>query len=360
MERSAGHDWEVVIGVKYGPDERSVFETAASELYEELVTQAGMPSGDPRIKEGGDLAGPFALLKEIGLVALDKGTSRWIPVDPAVVQSRVVSPLGQQGAELLAESAQWAKAFQGLSHAWRRSPEALRGPFAELRGKAIAPYITSIVAEASEELLTAQPQTGRNIDQLPEVVERDLGALRRGVMMRTLYQHSARRQVATNKYVAAVTVEGAQVRTLDEFFDRLIVIDRRIAIVPGLSGTGESVALAVREPSLVAYLVDIFERSWERGRPFTNRDTSLVRAIEAEQRAMTIRMLIGGHSDPVGAKRLGVSPRTYAGYVSELKKEFEVESRFQLGYEMGRRGVTGRDESHATEQEIAEQSEESA
>ena len=54
-----------------------------------------------------------------------------------------------------------------------------------------------------------------------------------GVTMRTLYQHSARRQVATNKYVAAVTAEGAQVRTLDEFFNRLIVVDRRIAIVPG-------------------------------------------------------------------------------------------------------------------------------
>ncbi|UUZ60926.1 LuxR family transcriptional regulator [Nocardioides sp. B-3] len=345
--------------MSYGPEERSVFETAASELYEDLVGSAGIASDDPRIDESGAAAQPFALLKEIGPVTFDKGERRWIPVDPAIVQSHVVSPLGQQGAELLAESAQWAKAFRGLSHAWRRSPEALRGPFAELRGDAITPYITSLVADASEELLTAQPQTGRAIDQLPVVVERDVGALRRGVMMRTLYQHSARRQVATNKYVAAVTVEGAQVRTLDEFFDRLIVIDRRIAIVPGRNNAGESVALAVREPSLVAYLVDIFERSRERGRPFTSRDATLVRAIEAEQRAMTIRMLIGGHSDPVAAKRLGVSPRTYAGYVSELKKEFEVDSRFQLGYEMGRRGVTGRDSPPGTHQDAPEQSGES-
>ncbi len=329
--------------MNYGPNERSVFETAASKLYEELVGSAGIASDDPRIHDGGETAGAFALLKEIGLVAFDKPERRWVPVDPSIVQSRVVSPLGQQGAELLAESAQWAKAFQGLSHAWRRSPEALRGPFAEFRGDAITPYITSVVADASEELLTAQPQTGRNIELLPTAIEREVGALRRGVTMRTLYQHSARRQVATNKYVAAVTAEGAQVRTLDEFFDRLIVIDRRIAIVPGRGGPGESVAIAVREPSLVAYLVDIFDRSWERARPFTSRDTPLVRAIEAEQRAMTIRMLIGGHSDPVAAKRLGVSPRTYAAYVSELKKEFEVDSRFQLGYEMGRRGVTGRD-----------------
>lgn len=327
--------------MSYGADERSVFETAASALYEELVAQAGVPAAEARIHDGGEAAEAFALLKEIGLVTLDPAEDRWVPVDPSVVQSRVVSPLGQQGAELIAESAQWAKAFQGLAQAWRRSPEALRGPFAELRGDAIAPYITSVVAEASEELLTAQSQTGRAITQLPDAIEREVAALRRGVTMRTLYQHSARRSVVTANYVATVTAHGAQVRTLDEFFDRLIVVDRRIAIVPGRGRHGESLALAVREPSLVAYLVDIFERSWERARPFTNRDSSMVRDIEAEQRAMTIRMLIGGHADPVAAKRLGVSPRTYAGYVSELKKEFEVESRFQLGYEMGRRGVTG-------------------
>ena len=70
---------------------------------------------------------------------------------------------------------------------------------------------------------------------------------------------------------------------------------------------------------MVAYLVDMFERSWERARPFTNRETTMMRDVAAEQRAMTMRMLIEGHADPTSAKRLGVSPRTYAGYVAELK-----------------------------------------
>ena len=56
---------------------------------------------------------------------------------------------------------------------------------------------------------------------------------------------------------------------------------------------------------------------------------------------MTIRMLIEGHADPASAKRLGVSPRTYAGYISDLKAEYEAETRFQLGYTMGRLGVAG-------------------
>ena len=86
----------------------------------------------------------------------------------------------------------------------------------------------------------------------------------------------------------------------------------------------------------MAYLVDVFTRSWERARPFTSQEASVVKHIAGEQRAMTMRMLVEGHPDPVSAKRLGVSPRTYAGYVADLKDEFDAETRFQLGYTIGR------------------------
>ena len=98
-------------------------------------------------------------------------------------------------------------------------------------------------------------------------------------------------------------------------------------------------ALVIREPTIVAYLVDVFMRSWERARPFTSQEASVVKHIADEQRAMTMRMLIEGHSDPVSAKRLGVSPRTYAGYVADLKDEFDAETRFQVGYSLGRLGL---------------------
>ena len=191
-------------------------------------------------------------------------------------------------------------------------------------------------------MLTAQPQAGRDPRFLAMAALRDIELLERGVKMRTLYQHSARRSSVTHKYVAAVTARGAEVRTLDEFFNRMIVVDRRVAVIPNQEDL--SVAVAVREPAVVAYLVDVFERSWERARAFTNRETSLMKDIAAEQRAMTMRMLIEGHSDPVSAKRLGVSPRTYAGYVADLKTEYDAETRFQLGYTMGRMGVSGHED----------------
>ncbi|MCW2792949.1 MAG: hypothetical protein JWO76_2047 [Nocardioides sp.] len=324
----------------YGPEERALFESDATALYEEIATQGQLPASDPRIAEGGPARRAFDLLLDLGLVTKDPETDAYAPVDPSSVQSRVVAPLGQEGAKLLEESSQWAKAFGSLSHAWRRSPlTSDRGPFAHIHDEAIGPFIAALVSEAEEELLTAQPQTGRDAQTLASAALRDTAALERGLKMRTLYQHSARRSAITHKYVTAVTARGAEVRTLDEFFNRMIVVDRRVAVIPGQEDL--RAAIAIREPSVVAYLVDIFDRTWERARPFSNRDTSMMKDIAAEQRAMTIRMLIEGHADPVSAKRLGVSPRTYAGYVADLKEEYEAETRFQLGYTMGIQGVSG-------------------
>ena len=157
----------------------------------------------------------------------------------------MVAPLGQQGAELIAESASWAQAFSAVSHSWRRSPSAEGGPFAELRGAAIGPQLPRLALQPTleVELLTAQPQDKRGIEELPEVVAREVAAIERGVSMRTLYQHAARRSSPPDKYVAAVTAAGAEVRTLDEFFNRLIVFDRRVAIVPSHEGVSGAMAI---------------------------------------------------------------------------------------------------------------------
>lgn len=326
----------------YGPEERALFEHDATKLYEEICHHGGIAASDHRITEGGELRGAFDLLVEMALVSYDSEQDLWSPEDPAGVQSRVVSPLSQQAARLLSESSQWNAAFGNLTQSWRRAPQSSASrSIAYLRGTIITSFLEQLLSECEEEMLTAQPQAGRDPRFLANAVVRDIGLLERGAKMRTLYQHSARRSSVTHKYVAAVTARGAEVRTLDEFFNRMIVVDRRVAVIPHQEQVG--VAVVVREPAVVDYLVDVFERSWERARPFTNKETSLMKDIASEQRAMTMRMLIEGHSDPVSAKRLGVSPRTYAGYVADLKAEYEAETRFQLGYTMGRQGISGQE-----------------
>jgi hypothetical protein len=313
-----------------GPEQRKLFETSAGRLFEDIAARGGVPGDDPLLLDNPD---EVALLVEIGLLDHDHGSKRFHVVDPQSVQGAVVSPMGLQGAQLIAESSQWAQAFSALGQAYRRSPSTDDGPITELRGEHIDRFLQDVVSGAKSEMLTAQPQTGRSAAALRAAAARDIAALERGVSMRTIYQHAARRGRATRQYVARVTVEGAEVRTLDEFFNRLIVVDREVALIPAPDDF--DIALAIRDVRLVAYLVDIFERFWDRGRPFANTESDTLSGIAEEQRAMTIRMLIEGHSDATCAKRMGVSPRTYAAYLADLKEEYEAQTRFQLGYRMG-------------------------
>ena len=332
--------------MSYGPADRALFESDAARLYDDIVFAEGILAADPRIAPEGTERAAHDLLVRLGLLQLDPSTDTWLPADPSAVQAQVVSPMSQEAGKLLDESSQWTKAFGALSQSWRRSAlsqGAGQEPFTYVRELAIAPYLTSLIAEAEFELMTAQPQSGRDAASVANAVLRDTAALERGLAMRTLYQHSARRSTFTQQYVAQVTPRGAEVRTLDEFFNRMIIVDRRIAVIP--ASEDNKVAVAVSEPSVVAFFVDMFDRTWQRARPFSSRNPSMLRSIAVEQRAMTIRMLIEGHSDPVSAKRLGVSPRTYAGYISDLKTEYEAATRFQLGYAMGEAGVTGQTEA---------------
>ena len=251
----------------YGADERALFEDDATKLYEEVCQKGQIAASDYRIAEDGELRVAFDLLVEMGLLIFDSEQDGWAPEDPTSVQSRVVSPLSQEAAKLLSESSQWSSAFSNLAQSWRRAPQSsARGPFTYLRGGAtINNVLDQLLAECEEELLTAQPEAGRDPRFLAKAALRDIELLERGATMRTLYQHSARRSSVTHKYVAAVTARGAEVRTLDEFFNRMIVVDRRVALIPNKDEFG--VAVAIREPAVLAFLVDVFERSWERGRP---------------------------------------------------------------------------------------------
>ena len=318
----------------YGADDRHLLETAATRVYTNAVAHGSLPADDPRLADG-RLAPAVELLLDIGLLRHDEGSNRYYPMDPATVQAQIVVPLGRQGADLIAESARWADTFSDLGQVFRTSPQAKVSPITEIHGlENINNFIAASVNDARQEILTAQPHGRRPASTLAVAEDRDVKALARGVRMRTLYQHSARHSPATRDYVADISAHGAEVRTLDEFFRRLIVLDRQVAVVP--ASDNHHVAIAIHDKSLIAYLVDIFERAWERAQPFNVSTSQAERHIADDVRAMTIRLLVEGHSDPASAKRLGVSTRTYAGYIAALKDEYGVQTRFQLGYAMGR------------------------
>ena len=322
------------MGRSYGVEDRRLLRSAAATLYAEAVARGSLDCVDSRLELGTRLRPALELLVDIGLLRVDEMGARMYPVDPTAVQAQVVVPLGVQGAELITESARWAETFNDLGQVFRTSPHAAVTSITEIHGlDNINAFIHAAVNDSREELLTAQPDGRRPADTLAVAKYRDVKALERGVRMRTLYQHSARHSPATREYAAEVATRGGEVRTLDEFFRRLIVVDRQVALVPATETN--RVAVAIHDKSVIAYLVDVFDRSWERAQRFDLGGGRAERSIAADVRAMTVRLLVEGHSDSASAKRLGVSTRTYAGYIAALKEEYGARTRFQLGFAMG-------------------------
>ena len=322
------------MSIDQGAEQRALLAGPAGAVFREVVASGVLPKGDARLAQDHPDHDAVNLLLDLGLLQEDEQAGGWVAVDPAAVQPGVVAPMSRQVVELLDESAAWAETFGSLGQAFRRTPVS-DSPLTEIRGlPAINRFLESAVDDAEREILTAQPAGARRAVILEQAVDRDLRALERGVTMRTLYQHTARRSKATREHVDRILERGAQVRTLDEFFNRLIVVDRRLAVIPG---GASDVAVAIYDDNLVSYLADVFDRYWERGRDYTERGGSSESDIATEVRQLTVRMLTEGHSDPASAKRVGVSTRTYASYVAALKEEYGVETRFQLGYAMGSR-----------------------
>lgn len=197
----------------------------------------------------------------------------------------------------------------------------------------ISKSVNAEVTRASTEVITAQPGGGRNPETLESVIKLTRDVLARGVRMRTIYQHSSRFDEPTKEYVRRITEAGAQIRTLDEFFDRLIIVDKRIAFIPSVRD--RTSALRVTEPGLVHFLIDLFDRNWLRAAPYSFVPThaaSAVRDVGPSIRTAIVKMLVDGMQDKTIAKRLGISLRTIQGHVAAIRAEYNASNRTQLGY----------------------------
>jgi len=184
---------------------------------------------------------------------------------------------------------------------------------------------------AHREVLCAQPGDVLTVDMLEAARPLDLRCLRRGVTLRTVAHARAVRDRPVAEYVLELVGLGAEIRLVDHPMERMVIFDRSVAVVPfdpGASGRG---AVVVRQPGLVKSMVALFERTWERA---TDARSLLEAPSESgtepsELERQVLRLLLETDTDEVGARRLGVSVRTYRRYVADLMARLGASSRFQ-------------------------------
>ncbi|MBD0709776.1 hypothetical protein BU197_15690 [Streptomyces sp. CBMA291] len=191
--------------------------------------------------------------------------------------------------------------------------------------------ITGFADECGEEALSSQPGGARLEEVLADSMDRTVRLLDRGVRMRTLYQHTARFSPATLSYVDLVTPLGAQVRTLAGGFPRCIIFDRKIGILP-LLGDSKG-AVIVREPQVVAFVAEAFDRVWTTASDLSPEERKSDRAAAtSEIQHAIISLLTQGESDKRIAQVVGISLRNCQRHISHIMKSIGARNRLHAGY----------------------------
>ncbi|MFI5677373.1 helix-turn-helix transcriptional regulator [Streptomyces cellulosae] len=269
--------------------------------------------------------------------------ARLEPVSPAAALHRLLRAAAERVADERRREARLTETFEPLMRIDERRAAGTDTPaLSMLSGtERINRAITEATAHADRELLCVQPragQHGRRGDASRVIaLERDQKVLARGGRIRTLYQHTTRHMPAILAYHELLHGD-AEARTLDEVPDRLIVVDRTVAFLP--ANADGTLALELRHPALVDYLVTVFDRLWRLATPMHPRaaEQPARDGVTHRQRAIAA-LLIEGHTDAVIAERLGMNVRTAREHIAKLAALLGSESRAQLGYLIGRSAI---------------------
>jgi DNA-binding CsgD family transcriptional regulator len=301
----------------------AVIPDDARELYARMAGLGEQP--------GPDDDASLHLLLSLGLVRQDVSEG-YLLVDPQYVGARWEGSFYTSAARMLEQAATVSEALRPLRHAFDNRSSESAGLIEYHRGsEAINWRVGQVLGGCSSELLVCQPGGPRRPEILQETAQRDLETLNRGVAMKTIYHDHARAGASIDDWVKVMTDAGAEIRTLDEKFERMFIIDRRIAVVPGddiLTTSSDAVAYIVNDSGVARFLARQFERDWNRARAWS--ETAKAEVSLTGRQAAVLRGLAAGDGQQLIARRLKISQRTMADTISELKALYNVTSLFQL------------------------------
>ncbi|MFG2985438.1 LuxR C-terminal-related transcriptional regulator [Streptomyces sp. NPDC048258] len=200
---------------------------------------------------------------------------------------------------------------------------------------AVRSLLSDLIDSCRSEVLVSKHGGAFPPAALREALPRDLALLGRGIRMRSLYQHATRFDQPTRVHAEQLIGAGAEIRTLPEVLPQMIIVDGSLALLPARSGG----ALIIREPDLLAYLLDVFERDWENAAPFATGPQAAHDVSKTMKQSILV-LLAKGLKDESIARRLGISLRTCRRHVSELLEGLGAHSRFQAGVIAERQGLT--------------------
>lgn len=247
-------------------------------------------------------------------------------------------------------------AIEALAHQHQRAVQSARGMIAELQQRAAAGRKNS--AEQPIELISTT-DVGRLVYQQlyrsaqneilglvrPPVLfsvlstppdssaQQDLQA--RGIRHRSISDAEMLSIAGFPERLRADTEAGEEARLMASVPFKMVLVDRRIALLTPTDATGPS--LVIRYPPMLEALHTLFEILWERAAPLSFSEAGAVETgtagsrITKEDEELAWLMAVG-LNDKMIAHNLKISLRTLARRITDLMQRLDARTRFQAGW----------------------------
>jgi DNA-binding CsgD family transcriptional regulator len=276
-------------------------------------------------------------LSELGLLRPSPGGG-WAAVSPENAAESLLAPVEH---DILRRRIAMAAAREQL--------HTLSGDYLEARGMRSArssieivegmdntrAVIDDLVRTCTASIDALVPGSGLSEEAIRVVTSLEARILERGVRMRSLFQHSARKNRAQVRHVALLTKAGAQVRSTGALPSRMQIYDGECAVLPLDPERAGAGAAIIRDPSVLSFLRQLFEHYWNAADDFlADRDEEECTSPAQRPRGMerdVLLLMVAGKTNEEIAGQLGVSRRSVSRLVSGLLERLGATNRFQAG-----------------------------
>lgn len=196
--------------------------------------------------------------------------------------------------------------------------------------------LRTLIVETTREVATFNPNSTLTPEFVLDTQARNAEMYERGIHSRTVYLSSVRNNKVTIDHVRWLNDRGSEVRTVPALPLRMIIADRRVAVLPVDPDNGMAGLTIHKTPGVVTGLQALFELTWASATPLGLTIVNSGSGPSEVDRTI-LELLALGRSDKEIGKTMGLSKRTIGRHLASIMEKLNAESRFQAAYLAGKR-----------------------
>jgi sugar-specific transcriptional regulator TrmB len=307
---------------------------AEEQAYRKLLRCEGLGVTDLAARLGVSARGVATALQALeskGMVTHSPDrVSRYFAVPPDIAMEALIASSQRKEEDRQRKARAAVTRFSATLDAHNKGRVADGRLVEILSAEATAQMFAQMHRTAQSEMisLTRRPMLISNINEPDHLL---FQCLERGVRCRSLIDSDLLNMPGWLEHMRDNTARGEECRISTSLPFKLIVADRRIAIIPLDLARPDGPVLLVRSSSLLDALCEVFDLLWRNATPFPSTDVAQAAAGRRDSAAL-LSLLTSGLNDKAIELQLDMSHRTLARRISELMKEFGATTRCQLGW----------------------------